>query len=605
MLNHLKVQDSLLVSAITTEEVSRDDNNEGDISMYLPVYHFLPFPAMHANNSTNMQDDAANGEISNQEPIKTVDKPHHIDSKSPNVVIHVCDESRNLEKSFECNRQLLIDKMTYFKQYLNSDDQEDDEEVDISVHCDILVFEWLIQYISAEENPTLEVHNVVSILISSHFLQMETLVEECIDFMSKYLNQIIQLPLDLSCLNDEIVNAICDKLTILNIDLLNDSTDKILSRLYRYHLQAFLKNKEHKLYYCVYCGELYTKEQRKKLICYKAPIYITFHGEIVRKHCAQRGWYLQKYLLGLRLQNYSWKAIYWHLWSLTRSPLFCYECNQYVTSPNIYNCAYHVKEAVSAGNRGLNTLIHPCCQAKQDNFEMIQTQKKGCSNKQHQVIIANDNSGEIQKVLNIIATHSQYVLIPFECSKSCSLSPINNVFLERPQSADHRSRLLKHSHHHSSRHSSKRFSVNALPKTTGVWDPKYFVFGSQSSSKALKVRGHQNVLHFDVYHETPTFWHYDEYNEENRNKDGNNMNEDSFEYLSYLLTFDNIDYEGDDDKNVHSAAFSNESHMEREDEEDDEDLFTDGSVDMDDVIDLFSSQNVIFFYIFIFWSTLH
>eukprot|EP01084_Bolivina_argentea_P129885 229359_1 len=137
----MQLQESLLVSSIANEEFSDDHNNE--------------------NNEKNMTETMNETETNNKST-----------NISSDVVIHVCDESRNLEKSFECNRQLLIDKMTYFKQYLNTDDQEEEEEVDISVHCDILVFEWLIQYISNKTKPTLEIHNVVSILISSHFLQM-------------------------------------------------------------------------------------------------------------------------------------------------------------------------------------------------------------------------------------------------------------------------------------------------------------------------------------------------------------------------------------------------------------------------------------------------
>ena len=62
--------------------------------------------------------------------------------------------------------------------------------------------------------------------------------------MSKHLNEIIQLPLDLSCLNVEIVKLVAATLSIPQIDLLNDPTDKIVSRMYRFHLESFIKNKE-------------------------------------------------------------------------------------------------------------------------------------------------------------------------------------------------------------------------------------------------------------------------------------------------------------------------------------------------------------------------
>ena len=80
-------------------------------------------------------------------------------------------------------------EMCYFAEYLSSDTQLWDE-VDISVHCDIPVFEWLMRYAKRGlyegprgeildaplEPPSLEPETVVSILISSDFLKMDSLV---------------------------------------------------------------------------------------------------------------------------------------------------------------------------------------------------------------------------------------------------------------------------------------------------------------------------------------------------------------------------------------------------------------------------------------------
>ena len=80
-------------------------------------------------------------------------------------------------------------EMRYFSEYLSSETHLWNE-VDISVHCDITVFEWLMRYAKRGllegprgeildtplEPPTLEPANVVSILISSDFLKMDSLV---------------------------------------------------------------------------------------------------------------------------------------------------------------------------------------------------------------------------------------------------------------------------------------------------------------------------------------------------------------------------------------------------------------------------------------------
>jgi hypothetical protein len=96
--------------------------------------------------------------------------------------------------------------MKYFEKYLTEATSVDD--IDISVHCDIKIFEWLMKYLKQKENdaqdesgPKLDIKNVISILISSDFLQMKVLVQECIDFVIENLHDVVRLPIDMNCLN--------------------------------------------------------------------------------------------------------------------------------------------------------------------------------------------------------------------------------------------------------------------------------------------------------------------------------------------------------------------------------------------------------------------
>ena len=62
-----------------------------------------------------------------------------------------------VKKDFQCPRDLLVQEMKYFAEYLSLDAQRW-EEVDISVHCDVQIFEWLMQYVKrtdAGEKPKL------------------------------------------------------------------------------------------------------------------------------------------------------------------------------------------------------------------------------------------------------------------------------------------------------------------------------------------------------------------------------------------------------------------------------------------------------------------
>lgn len=51
-----------------------------------------------------------------------------------------------MKQDFTCPRDLLISEMRYFADYLSVEAQRW-EEVDISVHCDIQIFDWLMKYV--------------------------------------------------------------------------------------------------------------------------------------------------------------------------------------------------------------------------------------------------------------------------------------------------------------------------------------------------------------------------------------------------------------------------------------------------------------------------
>ena len=108
--------------------------------------------------------------------------------------------------------------MKYFEKYLTEATSVDD--IDISVHCDIKIFEWLMKYLKLKESeqqkppdensPKLDIKNVISILISSDFLQMKGLVQECIDFVIENLHDVVRLPIDMNCLNQNLIKRIAN-----------------------------------------------------------------------------------------------------------------------------------------------------------------------------------------------------------------------------------------------------------------------------------------------------------------------------------------------------------------------------------------------------------
>jgi hypothetical protein len=171
------------------------------------------------------------------------------------IVIHVCDENKKQNKDFKCDRTLLLQNMKYFEKYLA--DSKNIDDIDISVHCDINIFDWLMRYVHKKE-PKLEVKNSISILISSDFLQMEVLVDESIRFVAKNLPEIISLPIDMNCMNSILIKKLASLVHLDDLDSMRDKKDKLTSKLYMKKLELLFEDEANMLNRCVYCNILYT-----------------------------------------------------------------------------------------------------------------------------------------------------------------------------------------------------------------------------------------------------------------------------------------------------------------------------------------------------------
>lgn len=129
---------------------------------------------------------------------------------SSEVEIHVCDEVKNVKKDFICNQNLLVEKMGYFAEVTTGQRLED---MDISVHCDISIFDWLMRWVKKdslpeEDWPQLDSQCVIPILVSAAFLKMEPLLEECLLYCHEYMNEILRTNTNLSCLNDAVLTRL-------------------------------------------------------------------------------------------------------------------------------------------------------------------------------------------------------------------------------------------------------------------------------------------------------------------------------------------------------------------------------------------------------------
>ncbi|XP_045570123.1 SANT and BTB domain regulator of class switch recombination isoform X2 [Salmo salar] len=375
-------------------------------------------------------------EKESRESAEEGEKPQ--EGKGPNMVIHVCDEAKNLKQDFMCPRDLLINEMRYFAEYLSVDPQRW-EEVDISVHCDVQIFDWLMNYVKRHkmavdgnnDKPKLEPSNVISILISSEFLKMDTLVEECIQYCHKHMSAIVATPCNMNCINSNLAADISDLFSHNEADDIMDRKDKFKSKLFQKKIECLFdpdyKNQDSPgnastLYRCGLCLKLLTKDTERKISCIPGKININPRGDITYTHSRQKRWEVHDYMTELYEELKSWVLVYWRIWG-TINHLTCSHCQQTFVCAELSHCRYHPEVVLYPGmgtEQGWHgTGIYPCCNQRTLRFDPT-GMPKGCKMQDH-IVNASDSgdcTGDHQvnsaqtRLLNDLLLHRETVCVP-------------------------------------------------------------------------------------------------------------------------------------------------------------------------------------------------
>uniref|UniRef100_A0A8C7KKD2 SANT and BTB domain regulator of CSR n=1 Tax=Oncorhynchus kisutch TaxID=8019 RepID=A0A8C7KKD2_ONCKI len=372
-------------------------------------------------------------EKESRESAEEGEKPQ--EGKGPNMVIHVCDEAKNLKQDFMCPRDLLINEMRYFAEYLSVDTQRW-EEVDISVHCDVQIFDWLMNYVKRHkmavdgnhDKPKLEPSNVISILISSEFLKMDTLVEECIQYCHKHMSAIVATPCNMNCINSNLAADMSDLFSHNEADDITDRKDKFKSKLFQKKIECLFdpdyKNRDSPgnastLYRCALCLKLLTKDTERKISCIPGKININPRGDITYTHSRQKRWEVHDYMTGLYEELKSWVLVYWRIWG-TINHLTCSHCQQVFVCAELSHCRYHPEVVLYPGmgaEQGWHgTGIYPCCNQRTLRFDPT-GMPKGCKMRDHIVNVSDsgDCTGDHQvnsaqtRLLNDLLLHRETV----------------------------------------------------------------------------------------------------------------------------------------------------------------------------------------------------
>ncbi|EZA50930.1 hypothetical protein X777_10558 [Ooceraea biroi] len=339
------------------------------------------------------------------------------------VEIHVYDEDKNMKKNFRCPQKLLIQKMCYFADVTAGQKLD---EIDISVHCDVVIFDWLMRWVKKDlikksEWPVLEASNVIPIMVSACFLQMEPLLEICLQYCHDNTSDILKTSSILSCLDDNLLTRLAELFTNEDIEALKDKKDKIQSRLFCKLITSLVETtpdnkKGHysslaTLFKCGKCSKIVIQSISDFVPCIPSAMKIDTKGVVQSKHVRDLTWTLNDYVVTLRSELRSWRKVYWKLWGDCHF-LFCQQCNVYFPVHQIDWCCYHPELAqffVNEQQRPTPFPLgrYPCCSQRAYRFEALSSQG-GCRYKEHTPDIKSQKE---LNILNILTAHREIITV--------------------------------------------------------------------------------------------------------------------------------------------------------------------------------------------------
>lgn len=240
----------------------------------------------------------------------------HETNDTAQITITVCDEAKSLKKQFTCNRTLLIHEMKYFADYLK-DEPDQMEEVDISVHCDLDIFQWLMSFVNrrtATKLPELEPRIAVSILISSDFLKMDKLVRQSLNYIHEHINEIMSTNCNVSCIPEGLFRQLMKKFANpYDIERILDRKNKIRGKLFEFSLEEMLHEK--KILRCQYCLTITTNEQMEHLPCLFDHLTFKVNGQLSYQHRIDPKFDVNQWIKDIYVKGEnSWRNTFWIVW---------------------------------------------------------------------------------------------------------------------------------------------------------------------------------------------------------------------------------------------------------------------------------------------------
>lgn len=390
-----------------------------------------------------MSTDHGNGIIFSQKSLRKK-SPIVVDqtkSAEPELTIHVCDEVKGVSRDFTCPQKLLVSKMGYFADITSGQKLED---MDISVHCDLEIFDWLIKWVKKEmlasqENwPKLSASNVIPILVSASFLQMEPLLLDCLSYCHAHLSEIVKVSPNLGCLNDNIITRLAAMFTNMELEMVKDKKDRIQPRLFCKMIQSLCEVEAQSirghfatlagLFRCLKCGKYLTQSVSSYVHCIPQNMKLNRWGQIVSAHVRDQNWSLSNFVSNLHKELRSWRRVYWRLWA-TCHFLYCAICESHFPASQMQWCMHHpdIAQFLGSPSEGGKIGRYPCCGLQLAyRYENITGPSSGCQFRDHCVVAENDRDRAILNLVSQVSENNSAMFEPSPAAKLTSASTSND-----------------------------------------------------------------------------------------------------------------------------------------------------------------------------------
>lgn len=292
--------------------------------------------------------------------------------------------------------------------------------MDISVHCDIQIFEWLMKWVKKSPNsdscPPLDPINVIPILVSASFLQMEPLLLDCLSFCHSRLTDVVRFSSNLTCMNDSIVSRLAAMFTNAELEMVRDKKERIIPRLWTKMLQSLCEPEAQALrghyfslasvFRCTKCTKLLTQSASTYINCIPPNMRLNRWGQVLSQHARDSNWDLSNYAAQLLKELKSWRKVYWRLWGQCHF-LYCCICESHFPAYQMNWCRYHPENPQFFGPSAEGKIAgpagrYPCCSQQAFRYETLPS-PNGCLFREHSVLVENERDRAILQLVQSVS----------------------------------------------------------------------------------------------------------------------------------------------------------------------------------------------------------